>query len=54
LYVYAGNGLKSLAEFKHQGVWSVLTPTRLAIFFVLALLPLLLRAVIRSRQRHAG
>ena len=50
LYVYAGNEFQSLAEFKERGVWSVLTPTKLVVFFALALVPLLLRAVIRRRQ----
>lgn len=51
LYVYAGNEFKSLAEFKERGVWSVLTPTKLVVFFALALVPLLLRAGIRRWQR---
>jgi uncharacterized membrane protein YdjX (TVP38/TMEM64 family) len=51
LYVYAGNEFQSLAEFKERGVWSVLTPTKLIVFFVLAFVPLLLRAAIRRGQR---
>lgn len=51
LYVCAGADFESLAEFKEGGLWSVLTPTKLAVFFVLALVPLLLRAVVRRWQR---
>ena len=52
LYVYAGNEFQSLAEFKERGVWSVLTPTKLVVFFALALVPLVLRTIVR-RQRDA-
>jgi uncharacterized membrane protein YdjX (TVP38/TMEM64 family) len=52
LYVYAGQKLHSLTEFQQQGLSSIPTPGTIAVFVLLALVPLCLRAVIRRGQRE--
>jgi uncharacterized membrane protein YdjX (TVP38/TMEM64 family) len=52
LYVYAGQKLHSLTEFQQLGLSSILTPGTIAVFVMLALVPLCLRAVIRRGQRE--
>lgn len=51
LYVYVGANLPSLAQLKEHGVSSILTPTEIGVFIILALIPLALRQVIRRRRR---
>ena len=53
LYAYIGAHLPSLAQLKEHGVSSILTPTEIGVFIVLALIPLALRQII-NRWRRDG
>lgn len=46
LYVYVGANLPSLAQLKEQGISSLITPTEIGVFIILAIIPLVLRPVI--------
>jgi uncharacterized membrane protein YdjX (TVP38/TMEM64 family) len=51
LYAFVGAHLPSLAQLKEHGVSSILTPTEIGVFVILALIPLALRQIIRRRRR---
>jgi uncharacterized membrane protein YdjX (TVP38/TMEM64 family) len=46
LYVYVGANLPSLVQLKDQGISSLITPTEIGVFIILAIIPLVLRPVI--------
>jgi uncharacterized membrane protein YdjX (TVP38/TMEM64 family) len=51
LYVYVSARWPSLAQLKEQGVSTILTPTVIGVFIILALIPLALRQVIHRWHR---
>jgi uncharacterized membrane protein YdjX (TVP38/TMEM64 family) len=49
LYVFTGARLPTMEQLKQQGVFGIVTPAILVVFVVLAVIPLVLRYVLRHR-----
>ena len=54
LYVYTGAHLPTMEQLKEQGIFGIVTPPIIAVFVLLAAVPLVVRFVLRHRRPHDG
>jgi uncharacterized membrane protein YdjX (TVP38/TMEM64 family) len=54
LYVYTGAHLPTIEQLKEQGIFGIVTPPIIAVFVLLAAVPLVVRFVLRHRRPHDG
>jgi uncharacterized membrane protein YdjX (TVP38/TMEM64 family) len=54
LYVYTGAHLPTIEQLKEQGIFGIVTPPIIAVFVLLAAVPLVVRFVLRHRGPHDG
>jgi uncharacterized membrane protein YdjX (TVP38/TMEM64 family) len=54
LYVFTGAHLPTMEKLKEQGIFGIVTPPIIAVFVLLAAVPLVVRFVLRHRGPHDG
>jgi uncharacterized membrane protein YdjX (TVP38/TMEM64 family) len=54
LYVYTGAHLPTMEQLKEQGIFGIVTPPIIAVFVLLATVPLVVRFVLRHGRPHDG
>jgi uncharacterized membrane protein YdjX (TVP38/TMEM64 family) len=54
LYVFTGAHLPTIEQLKEQGIFGIVTPPIIAVFVLLAAVPLVVRFVLRHRRPHDG